>query len=256
MHHSRRTNENNVDLNRNAILDWIDDVDRLHLNQRVYHQFDALFNPRPLPMYYSLSILLKMLWAVAKHGSAAVKAVMVGGQYSDPTGIFFGGTETQNSTRLVQEWLENCLEDSSFSYFTWLDVYTGLGPFAKDTMIPKSKEMVQTTKLKFPNAFCADDNTVSQGYERVQGLYGPFFTKTLAQHTGNPLFVVQEFGTVPALFVGLALITEKAQHHAPPRALPQQLLRVSFYPDNQHWRDEVYNEGLRLLCSYASDTPF
>lgn len=166
---------------------------------------------------------------------------MAAGQYHDPHGIFYGGTELQASYRVLEEWLRQffvsqhrspSINDNdeggtpppaTIATATWLDVHTGLGPSGEDTMIPHgllrhvvSPKWVEAQIQEwFPDshhpAASAQGSRVTQGYDQAVGHVGDYFAPLLHNHSvSSTLFVVQEFGTIPMPLVGHALILENS----------------------------------------------
>lgn len=141
MAHFRRCNENNVDLNRNALRtdEWDDVLLRRDPNLAGYDDFDLdLFNPPRPPTAADAywTYFLRAAWAVARHGFVAMKRAIVSGQYHRPGGISFGGRELQPSHRLLRDFLiDGGFATPGVGPITWIDVHTGLGPPGVDTLL-------------------------------------------------------------------------------------------------------------------------
>lgn len=115
-----RTNEDNVDLNRN----------------------DQTFDGRPLPHnpgYAEIhDLLLPKEWPptasnitgidayIAEHGQAAFAQVVTRGQYTHADGLFYGGNHTTASLLNLRHMLRQ--HGSRSKHIGWIDVHTGLGP--------------------------------------------------------------------------------------------------------------------------------
>lgn len=113
-----RTNENNVDLNRNAPASFDDAPDapgyaELH---------DWLVGGEPESM--TEDDVDEKRRAV---GEAVLARAVTGGQYSFPDGLFYGGTEAQWSRLRLEELLAT-LPDH-YGRATVIDLHTGLGSF-------------------------------------------------------------------------------------------------------------------------------
>ena len=227
----RRSNEHNVDLNRNGLTDAeLQDLKSSHVNHGPYQRLDAVLNPRfqsqrALYGYAYGTSWLMSLYCLVKEGYHATKAAMVGGQYYQEQGIFYGGRNTrERSVRLLEEWLKQYLtttthgvvaagtnkEDPSESSTpttvptistTWIDVHTGLGPSGVDSLIfnPQSRSSCSTTKHNqnrtmemlhwFPNSTLSPsaDNVsaVSKGYEHTKGVLLDYYEQTLCGSDNN-----------------------------------------------------------------------
>jgi hypothetical protein len=270
MAHYRRTNEHNVDLNRNALTlaEW-QTYAANHYNRANYERFDTyLFNPArpPTILSYAVEFWVRAMFALQQHGLQTLKAAMVGGQYHQPTGIFYGGTETEPSTRLVEDFMKDFLsqhEELSTQTVTWIDVHTGLGKLGEDTLMTRPESSIWPGKDPakefsewFPDSHSPYDATsataanVVQGYEQVKGITADYF-ESLFNADQKPLLTIQEFGTKPNVLVGHALVIENMAHHysGPDEGIQwaQRTTRRAFYPANAFWRRQVLERGLRAL---------
>lgn len=203
----RRFNENNVDLNRNGLSkeQWKSYATN-HYNYDNYNKYDTLYNPQYEPTMWKSYVLYlpQMIQAIVKHGIPTLKAAMVGGQYHNPKGIFYGGNPlkgVEQSFVVLEEWLRTYLKKKSNDdspnkkwkghAVTWIDVHSGLGKFGHDTLLPCGRglnssdgggsnndkvdsKIASEFKEWFPQSYSAyDDNVksdVNQGYEKVKGL--------------------------------------------------------------------------------------
>ena len=271
MAHYRRTNEHNVDLNRNALtqLEW-QTYATDHYNRANYERFDSyLFNPARAPTLMSSAVefWVRAVIALQHHGLQTLKAAMVGGQYHQPRGIFYGGTELEPSTRLVEDFIKEYLsqhEELSTQTVTWMDVHTGLGTFGEDTMMTRPESSIWPDKDPakefsewFPDSHSPYDAAsataadVVKGYQQIKGITADYF-EGLFTADQKPLLTIQEFGTKPNILVGHALVIENMAHHysGPDEALQwaRRTTRRAFYPDSALWRRQVLERGLRALC--------
>ena len=269
----RRTNENNVDLNRNALTPEQWELARHHVNHAAYQTFHTLFNPPqpPLDAWSHVSwFLLQAVPLVLQHGTAAIKAALVGGQYYDPKGVSYGGSgKLEASWLLLEEWMTEFLatrkERHADDIVTWLDIHTGLGDLGVDTFLfhpaaYPNMEQVQAVvedvvhhfpEMQTPLAGVSQHAThVMQGYDNTMGLSTTYFLKLFTSKQ-KPLLGAQEFGTVPSLFVADALFRENAARHhlsvAEGLAYAQRTTKRVFYPDHVEWRRQVLTRGLRVL---------
>jgi hypothetical protein len=119
----RRNNENNVDLNRNFLLG-----DPPPPTPVLYQLLHPLLNPETPPSrdYF----LLKLMTSLPRHGFGAIQQVVAGGQYEFPSGLFYGGSDLEESPRKFLEWLVERL--TGVHRIAVLDLHTGLGRFARD----------------------------------------------------------------------------------------------------------------------------
>lgn len=278
----RRTNENNVDLNRNALDEdgWREVLAR-DPNLAGYDDFDAsFFNPRrgPTELDAAVKVWFKAVYAIIRHGFVNMKRSMVAGQYHKPRGIFHGGTELQASHRLLRDFLREGGFFDIEGTVTWIDVHTGLGPRGLDTLMAHSTEedpAVHFRDAPLPILSGLNKNTdkgtvdAGSGYDLSKGvtedLYSELFTasRTRARAAAasddeggkEPMVVTQEFGTVNSVMVARALILENmAFHYATPAEHSRwaELTRDAFYVRSDDWRRSILARGLTVLSQAVS----
>jgi len=123
----RRTNENNVDLNRN----FLKPGERREGAPALYGRIDALLNPPapPAPDFFRLRLGLRAV----RHGVRATKQAIAEGQYEYPRGLFYGGNVLQPGPAVYLDWLQRNL--SQARYLFALDLHTGLGRWGGEMLI-------------------------------------------------------------------------------------------------------------------------
>jgi Protein of unknown function (DUF2817) len=198
---------------------------------------------------------------------------------------------TQRRSHREMALLLNETEIADEECITWIDVHTGLGPMGIDTLLfGSSMDPPDPLDIQrwFPNSLVSTASTakgmnnsdtttketdvadaVSQGYEFVVGLTIDYYYTTLLKknstkvlNSAKHLFMVQEFGTLPSIITGHALIVEHVAHNfyrcMDTTMSVQDLQRVTnqhskatlgaaFYPQNTLWRINVLQRGLDCL---------
>jgi hypothetical protein len=313
----RRCNENNVDLNRNAIPNFTQFLSQRDPNIANYDTFRSFLSPTdenantvlPTPWYTTIGIWLTLLPQLFRHGFVALKRAMVSGQYHHAQGIFYGGQEWQPSLqRLVEFWESRPDLFRDAPSLIWIDVHTGLGPCGKDSLHlqvsrpvatnDENQESSATASARFDletanewhQRFFSTAHSITQsvtttateetssafvGYDLTMGMLTTFFADL---YKGAGVFMVQEFGTLPAVLVGRSLILDnmvyqqsQRQRKQPPtnretKSLPTDgsslhelstnnvefsyrspWLRNAFYPQSTTWRASVVQRGVALL---------
>lgn len=205
---------------------------------------------------------------------------------------------------IVRQWMEQFLHerrrrgnsssnkvDSTDSInpecITWIDVHTGLGPMGVDTLlfgntietIPDPNDVQKWFRNSLLSSSTASSSStitddidtakaVQQGYERVVGYtmdyyYSTVFPKSQFTNSYN-LFFVQEFGTVPSILTGNALVVEheiynymsnSSSHQTQNDTVKQyvstkyskDVLGSAFYPQRTEWRVNVLQRGILVL---------
>lgn len=265
MAHYRRVNENNVDLNRNALRP--DDWKRAehHPNKENYDRFNHAFNPTKAPTWFYgyVQYWLESLPLIAIHGLPTLKAALVVGQHHRPTSVFFNGQKVEASIVKLEDWLTGYFQSrpNKFAGVTWIDVHTGLGAFGEDTILPAGftsedtlEHLRQQLEQWYPDSHHPASSkvgaTVSKGYEGVKFVADYF--STLFDEDQEPLLTMQEFGTLHNILVARALVMENAAyHHAsdPSQALEwaKRVLRPAFCPSYPQWRRAIVQRGVAVL---------
>jgi hypothetical protein len=266
MKHYRRFNENSVDLNRNGIVpDLQAFIKERDPNVAGYEDLRDLLSPARAPTwwdatfgYWSTSIP-----ALMKMGMTVLKKGMVAGQYHHPEGIFFGGTEWQPSLTKLADFLQSQQQQHFEQHETttkvWIDVHTGLGASGMDSLfVAAPSPPLSTLQDSFPTAksiITSDvkDKKAMSGYDLTKGMITVFFQFHLKQHTKNngSVFLTQEFGTLPGVLVGRALILENMMHHHGAHNNKyhwgRQWLQAAFYPQSTLWRRRVVQRGVAAM---------
>jgi hypothetical protein len=241
----RRTNENNVDLNRNFLLDgaaWAGAPD-------LYRTLDPLLNPASKPARDGFS--LRAAAAVMRHGFHRVKQAVAEGQYEFPRGLFYGGRELQEGPRLYVDWLRRHLADARYLFA--LDLHTGLGRRGTDTVLPDAAANAtapDTLAAALGRRF-ADAAKPGVAYT-VRGGLGAALPHALPGVTID--YVLQEIGTYPPLNVLHALREENRWHFFGDGSIvhpAKQRLREALCPAAGDWRRRAVELGTGLAQAAA-----
>ncbi len=241
--HLRRTNEDNIDLNRN------------HVN------FDA---PLPAnPAYPGVHpLLLPASWPptpaddaalaayIAEHGMRGFLQAVTQGQYTEPDGLFYGGTAPSWSNRTLRAVLRR--HGAAAQHIGWIDIHTGLGPYGHGEKIYAGRNVAEDlsrarawwgTDVFSP--FSGESASVDVSGSVVSAIYGecPHASATL---------VGLEFGTLPDMDMLLRLRADHwlRIHPEAPAAQRQQIreeLRGAFYFENDEWKGMVLGQTRTLL---------
>ncbi|KAF4695219.1 hypothetical protein FOZ60_005542 [Perkinsus olseni] len=132
MAHYRRVNEENVDLNRNALesheFDYL--INKRDPNVAGYVDLDAFLNPQNTTLP---SLVAQSAFQIARYGTSHIKRAVVTGQYWKPSGLFYGGQKLQRSYQILLVALRDLKIFEGDA--TFIDIHTGLGPSGEDTLI-------------------------------------------------------------------------------------------------------------------------
>ena len=241
----RRTNENNVDLNRNFLMNG----ERWSGAPELYRTLDPLLNPASPPSHDGFRA--RAAAAVLRHGFHRVKQAVAEGQYEYPRGLFFGGDSLQPGPRLYSEWLRGHLANAA--YVCALDLHTGLGRSGTDTVMPDGHANLTPAPV-LGDALGRDfvEATAPSVAYTVRGGLGAALRQILP--SGEIDFVLQEIGTRPPLAVLHALREENRWHFFGDGSIvhpAKQRLMEALCPAALKWRRRAVALGLELARAGA-----
>ena len=234
----RRGNEDNVDLNRNG-LDFRGPLP----DNQAYDDLHYALLPGDWdwPERQLADALLEAF--IREQGMAAYQAALQRGQYTHPTGLFYGGSRTSWSLATLGRILTDHLGPAC-RRLALIDLHTGLGPWGYGELIGSGSN--------------GDD------WERLQRWYGPEVTRPGLGPSSSSVvsgsvteflrrmlpaveltFLVLEFGTRPIDEVLAALRADAWLHAVPDRPTPhreaiRRQVREAFLIDSPAWRAAVY----------------
>ncbi len=249
--HFRRTNAQNVDLNRNF------SSETLPKNQ-AYQNMQSLLEPQT-PASTSLlnkwGFFLKVSWYYLLNGKRAILNALAGQNHS-PTGLYFSGLEPQAETRIVQNWI---LEIANlFSTVLHIDLHTGFGERSKlhfygSEEFRSPKQIASLSKI-FPNVRI--DTANDADFYPTHGDFIDWTWKALPNKTVIPM--VFEFGTMDSqtLLGGMEslwiLVIENQGFHygyktEADKQNTRRLLESLFNPQDVDWQNAVLEQGEQAL---------
>lgn len=141
MKNYRRTNENNIDLNRNFTKTNFNNTNE---------GFDLLKNFFTPKVYRSiktanLAYYTALTKLVAKHGISSLKEATLRGQKVLNEGVYYSGEEHQESTKFVLSELEKVFKD--IKNVVWIDLHTGYGPRFQMSIVNSKYEKISTSEM-------------------------------------------------------------------------------------------------------------
>ena len=242
----RRTNEHNVDLNRN----FLDTADAYTGAPDGYETLDPFLNPASPPSRLE-PFRLKALWHIRQHGLSALKDAVAGGQYRFPRGLFFGGHGPASSTRIMRHHLTGWLGGAPRAVH--VDLHSGLGAHGRYRLLLEES-------APSPNIEWYRDTFGSEVVEAGSGGGGTAYEASgtlggwAVTHLGDTRyrFVCAEVGTYPIVRVLGSLRAENRVHFfgqpssRAHRRAKAELLEC-FCPRSDRWREPVVEQGLAII---------
>lgn len=241
--HLHRTNEDNVDLNRNHI----DFGAPLPVNAG-YADVEPLVLPAQWPP--SADDVAAMNAHIEQHGMRAFRAAVTAGQYTSPHGLFYGGTAPSWSNRTVRSILRR--HGAAATHIGWIDIHTGLGPYGHGEKIYPGRnapaDLAQARAWWGADVFAPFD-----GQSASADVSGPAVSAIYDEcPQASAALMGLEFGTLPDQEVLLRLRADTwlRSHPEAPQALKRtirQQLREAFYCDNDEWKGMVLGQARVVL---------
>jgi len=145
MKHKRRTNANNVDLNRNFVWDASLIDPQFNPGQR---QVDSFVNPKkPVNGYRRANLLymLRLPFYLVTIGFAAFKKYSMLGHYRNPQGVHFGGDRYQEETLTMMNLYQETF--AKYNQILLLDMHTGYGPRYQMNLVNSGYEKTSAQDL-------------------------------------------------------------------------------------------------------------
>lgn len=234
----RRTNENNVDLNRNFILD----ADEFQGAPEVYGKLDPFINtPSPPKADF---FWLKAAWSLIRFGFSPIRQALAGGQYEYERGLFFGGNALQPSLSKFRDWLHSHLNE--VEQIVAVDVHTGLGKMGQESLFASTKTpSLPSTLPNRPWIHLTGANANAAPYI-IKGSCD----QLLKDLKGDHVFIVQELGTYPSVKILQAMRAENRAHHFTDHGTDhpiKQRMKEVFCPASSDWRKLVLERGQTLV---------
>ena len=148
MKYRRKVNGGNVDLNRNfnmhpAEFDPKSNPAARKLEKMVYPR-----SPANAGWFNRWWFFMRVLWNVMRIGQKDFMAGSLMGQYCYPDGMFYGGAEPQEETRLMMELYQSTLQ--TYPQVLHLDMHTGYGPRYQMSLVNSTREPASSAELICP----------------------------------------------------------------------------------------------------------
>ena len=122
MKYYRRYNENNVDLNRNFILDWASfDLS----SNKEYPKVDTFLGPTGKignALWHEAGFYLKLAKTAITDGADTISDALLTGQYEYPQGVYYGGIGDEASTAYLKDVFSQCLTATTRILSIWISI--------------------------------------------------------------------------------------------------------------------------------------
>ncbi len=238
-----RTNEDNVDLNRNFC-----DFSKPLPDNPHYRTLHPLLVPQAWPPGPENAAAIQSF--ISTEGEQAYREGMMLGQFSHPDGLFYGGQGPAWSNTTLRGIFRRYGRNRD--RMAWIDYHTGLGPYGH-----AEKIFVQKTEADYRRArgWWGNDVVSVVDPETSTVDIGGTGTRAMLEecHQVPELtFLALEFGTLPMSEVFLALRSDRWQAgsstvSATQRSAIKTAHKAAFYPDSDDWRGAVIGQSRTSL---------
>lgn len=251
MKYHKRVNPQHVDLNRNFVFDG-------HYDPAINPDFQRLtgfLNPaRPVRALRAErpGFLAQVIKNMIYPGKARVQTASLLGQHRNPKGIYFGGTEAQEETRVLMALYRAGLE---YQNFIQIDIHTGYGPRTQMSVIIPPVDPISSAEAARKFNYPLVQKIDAEEFYAISGDMGEYVYRLRdAEFPGKQVFVCGfEFGTfgdsLPALIRSLhvTILENQLRHHgaATPQAEAEvrALYEELFFPADPVWRAKALADG-------------
>ncbi len=238
----RRINEDNVDLNRN----YVDHGLPLPVNDGYAALRDSI-----CPTRWDAATRARCNAAFdayrERHGALALASALTGGQYNDPTGVYYGGAGPTWSRRTLTEILQRFCGHAR--HVAVIDLHTGLGPFGYGEVM-NDHEPTEPGYARINHWFGGEATTFDTGTSSSPVTSGSTVTGVARALPHAALSeITLEYGTVPlmAMIESVRADNWLRQHGDPDsdqgRAIKAEM-RAAFYPDGDDWKRKIWARAL------------
>ena len=250
MKYMRRYNENNVDLNRNFILDW-NNFDMS--SNKDYPEVKEFLQPEGKignAFWHEAGFYLNLAKEALTKGADKVSDALLTGQYEYPQGVYYGGNGDEISTAYLKGVFNDCL-DGEYKNIVHIDIHSGYGP--RYNMVIFNSVYESMTEAETKKAF-GYEYVISHDSESFYATTGDttdyFYRLAESKSTEKELFsTCFEFGTIGDSFTDSILslkytVDENRQHWFPSdNKVASEVVRENynelFYPTETQWREKT-----------------
>lgn len=250
MKNLRRTNPENVDLNRNCLAD----TNAREGAPRGYNNIRDLVLPKCVQKFHPFQ--LKAHLTMKKFGPGATIQAIAGGQFVDPEGLFYGGKNLQPEISTLRSWIADNLHRTE--ELIAIDLHSGLGNFEEDVLLvdcQANSEEHQRLSAVFPHEKIQGTDPSQAGSYETKGSIASLFEPVLPDTKVS--FFTHEFGTYPVLKVLHALVNENYEFHHSLESKnstgesigtkSSEQLKEIFCPSSRSWRERTVSRGVEIF---------
>lgn len=235
----RRTNEDNIDLNRN-----FRDFSRPLPPNAAYADVHGFIVPESWPPGFTNEA--RLAGYVLLHGERALQQAVSAGQCEFRDGLFYGGVAPAWSNLVLRDVMRRHV--GAARRLGWIDFHTGLGPWAHGEKIYNGRNV--PGDIARSKAWWGDDVTsFHDGSSTSAALTGVNHEAAYDECPAAAYAAIAlEYGTVPMMDVLRALRADQWLENHPDaspaeRAAIKALVRAAFHDERPEWQRKVYAQA-------------
>ena len=250
MKYMRRYNENNVDLNRNFILDW-NSFDLT--SNKDYPEVKEFLQPEGKignAFWHEAEFYASLAKEALTKGADKVSDALLTGQYEYAQGVYYGGTGDEVSTTYLKGVFNDCLE-GEYENIVHIDIHSGYGPRYNmvifNSIYETMKEAETQEAFNYEYVISYDSESF---YATTGDTTDYFYRLAESKNTDKDLFsTCFEFGTIGDSFIDSILslkytVDENRQHCFPSNnkiasEVVKENYKQLFYPTETKWREKT-----------------
>jgi predicted deacylase len=266
MHHMRRVNGRNVDLNRNFAPATSTGSELYASDSSGYMWLASALGPtQPYDgrLRTRAGLIAELALAVGRHGFETLRQATLAGQYAAPRGVFYGGAEPELETRIFAR----VFEQASHGYAEILltDLHTGYGERGQAYSLFARADSPEVKELTDQGV--RDARGRNKSYSARGDLVG-YCYETAKRHDSTTLCnsVVVELGThglgTLAQVQDLQTVVRENQIHLHGAKTPEvkanaeRAFRELFNPSDPDWQRQAVAAGLERIESLLTRRGF
>lgn len=264
MKNFRRYNENNIDLNRNFITDWNTFDRSVNKDYTEVRTFFEKSKPLGNSTLHELGFLGSLGREVIQSGTKKIEDALLTGQFTNPSGVYYGGTEDADSTKLLKQVYQDAI-DSDYQNIVHIDLHTGYGPrdqmsiFSAVNETMKQKEAVKA--FDYPLVLTPE----SEDFYVTSGDNTAYFSELYQKQAPDKLFysTTFEFGTLGnGLLASISSLKQTIDenrlfHQGSSNETTKEIIKnrylEMFYPSEEEWRLKAIKDFKRGLTGVLSN---
>ncbi len=252
MKNYRRTNENNIDLNRNF------SINNFTSTNEGFEKLKEFFIPKTYRSVKTANVSYYAALAklIAKYGTSTLKEATLKGQKILAEGLCYSGTNYQESTKFILSELEKIFLD--INNVVWIDIHTGYGPRYQMSIVNSQYEKTSTSDMIKEINYPLILGLNAQDFYEIDGdmLERTYKTHQSSKSKCNLYATCFEFGTIGdstknTISSLKAMIFENNSYFKKQSSkynkYSHKLMKEQFLPESLKWREKAEKDFLQAM---------